>query len=96
MRGTSTLPAPVGALTAAVRHLLVRGSSLTAGALVAAGRGTAFWAAIVVPVAYVPRLFGGSGTVELHVLLGYIGLHALALSAGYLHDGVLGQFDRSG
>lgn len=52
----------------------------------------AFWAAIALPVVYLPLLAAGIDTVSgLALFLGLLGLHALALAAGRGHARATGE-----
>jgi len=57
--------------------------SITLESLAAPFSALAFWAAIAIPVFYVPVLFAGiDGPAELGLFFGLFGLHLLALFGG--------------
>jgi len=48
-------------------------------------RGMSFWAAILLPLVYLPLLSGGSGSRTSLIVIGLLGLHLIALFAGHNH-----------
>ena len=84
MTGKSILLAVVDAVPETVRSA-VRMVSKSVGHVLTVVRTTAFWAAVVVPLAYPLLLFGRP--TDYGLLFGILALHALALVVGHLHDG---------
>jgi hypothetical protein len=61
------------------------GSAALRTALVPPLRFVSFWAAVGLPLLYVPLLWGGLGEGEASLFLGLVLLNALALVAGHRH-----------
>jgi hypothetical protein len=84
MTGKSILLAVVAALPETVRSA-VRTVSKSVSSVLTVVRTTAFWAAVVVPLAYPLLLFGRA--TDYGLLFSVLALHALALVVGHFHDG---------
>lgn len=82
MSGKPVLPAVVDAVLDAGRAA-IREASNPVRHVTTAVRATAFWTAVVVPLAYPLLLFDGT---EYGLLVGLLGFHALALVVGHLHS----------
>ena len=54
-------------------------------ALGATVRGMSFWAAILLPLVYLPLLLGGLGSQTGFVFLGLLALNLIALFVGHTH-----------
>jgi len=54
-------------------------------ALRATIRGMSFWAAILLPLVYLPLLSGGLGSQTGFIVIGLLGLHLIALFVGHNH-----------
>jgi len=66
-------------------------STVTARALTAV-RAVAFWTAVLLPLAYLPLLFAGVvGAVDPVGLVALVGVHAVAVLVGHVHDGGLAE-----
>ena len=48
-------------------------------------RGMSFWAAILLPLIYLPLLSGGLGSQTGLIVVGLLGLHLIALFVGHNH-----------
>jgi hypothetical protein len=54
-------------------------------ALRATIRGMSFWAAILLPLVYLPLLSGGLGSQTGFIVIGLLALHLIALFVGHNH-----------
>ena len=59
-------------------------------------RAVAFWTAVLLPLAYLPLFLAGVvGAVDPVSLVALVGVHAVAVLVGHVHDGGLAErFDR--
>ena len=62
---------------------LLTAASTTGASVFAAAQQLGFWGSIIIPMTYIPVLYGTSGSEQLPVLLGLLALNVCCLVAGH-------------